>query len=143
MTSNGKIKQYNTASTLGLIRRNFYHCPASTRKAAYVALVRSTLEYGSTIWDPSAKTEIDNLEKVQSKAARFIKGDYKSRTPGCVTNMLQELSLPSLQQRRKELRLIFLFKIAEGMVPAIPADRLLQIKTKRKITAKKFVKCVT
>ena len=32
-------------STLGFIRRNLKHCPESSRKTAYLALVRSTLEY--------------------------------------------------------------------------------------------------
>ena len=48
--------------------------------------------------------------------------------------MLKDLDLPTLQQRRKELRLTFLFKIAEGLVPAIPSDRYLTpIKNKRNI----------
>ena len=41
------------------------------------------------------------------------------------------------------LRLLFLFKIAEGLVPAIPANRLQLVKNKRKITAKKFINCET
>ena len=68
---NNTVKKAN--STLGLIRRNFYHCPASTRKTAYIALVRSTLEYGAPIWDPSSKTEVDKLEQVQRRAARLLK----------------------------------------------------------------------
>ena len=63
--------------------------------------------------------DINSIEKVQSQAARLIKRDYKSREEGCVTNMLNDLDLPSLQQRREFNKLVFLFKIAGGMVPAI------------------------
>ena len=41
---------------------------------------------------------IKTIEKVQRQAARFIKRDYKSREEGCVTNMLNDLDLTSLQQ---------------------------------------------
>ena len=120
---NGVCKK--ASATLGFLRRNLHNCPKETRRAAYVSLVRSLLEYGSTIWDPYIQGDIDNLEKIQRKAARFITRDYKSKHPGSMTNMLIDLDLPILQQRRKELRLTFLFKIAEGLVPAVPADEYL------------------
>ena len=40
------------SSTLGFVRRNIQHCPAQTRRAAYLALVRSSLEYAASVWDP-------------------------------------------------------------------------------------------
>ena len=42
-------------STLGFLRRNLRHCPKPCRKNAYLALVRSNVEYGSIIWDPTTK----------------------------------------------------------------------------------------
>ena len=64
------------SSILGFIQHNLRHCPLQCRKSAYIALVRSTLEYGSVVWDPHLQKDIDKLEKVQRKAARFIKRDY-------------------------------------------------------------------
>ena len=127
------------SSTLGFIRRNLHHCPPRTRKTAYVSLVRSTLEYGAIIWDPFLKSDIDKLERIQRKAARFITRDYRTRTPGHVTEMLKNLDLPLLQERRKDMRLIFLFKVVEGLVPAIPSHRYLTpIRNKRRIISKTF-----
>ena len=40
------------SSILGFIQHNLRHCPLQCRKSAYIALVRSTLEYGSVVWDP-------------------------------------------------------------------------------------------
>ena len=39
--------------------------------------------------------------------------------------MLKDLNLSSLQDRRREKRLVFLYKIAAGLIPAIPAEPLL------------------
>ena len=88
--------------------------------------------------------DICNLEKIQRKAARFIKNDYRTTTPGSVTNMLIELDLPTLKERRRHKRLGFLFNISKGMVPAIPANDFLKpIRNKRKVKAKTFDSCVT
>ena len=58
--------------------------------------------------------------------------------------MLAELDFPTLQVRRKNKRLCFLYNISKGKVPAIPAnDFLIPIKSKRKIKAKTFDSCVT
>ena len=127
------------SSTLGFVRRNLQDCPKQTRHMAYLSLVRSLLEYGSSIWDPHTQKEIAMLESVQRQAARFITRDYRSRDPGSMSRMLKELNLPTLQQRRKNSRLTFLYKIAEGLTPAIPPELYLESQTsKRKIKAKKF-----
>ena len=50
--------------------------------------------------------------------------------------MLADLNLQTLQERRKEVRLTFLFKVVEGLVPAIPAsDYLVPVQHKRRIHA--------
>ena len=111
---------------------------------SYVALVKSLMEYGSSVWDPHLEKDKESLEKIQKKAARFIKGDHRSRSTGCVTEMLRDLDLASLQQSRKEDRLCFFYKISNGLVPAIPKDTYLEpVKNKRKIKAKTFSNCVT
>ena len=120
-------------ATLGFVQRNLRHCPMECRKSAYIALVRSTLEYGSVVWDPHLQKDIDKVEKVQRRAARFIKNDFRSRHDGAVTSMLTELDLPSLEQRRRDNRLCFMYKISKGLVPAIPAtDHLTRLRDKRK-----------
>ena len=102
-------------STLGFLKINLKHCPQDSRRTAYLSLVRSTLEYSSIVWDPYLQKDIDKLEKVQRQAARFITGNYISREQGCVSQMLAELNLPPLQDRRKANRLTFFYKVVEGL----------------------------
>ena len=48
--------------------------------------------------------------------------------------MLEDLKLPILQQRSLETRLVMLYRVVRGMVPAINADEfLIPIRTKRNI----------
>ena len=48
--------------------------------------------------------------------------------------MLKDRNLPSLQDRRREKRLVFLYKIAAGLIPAIPAEPFLTpVRNKRQI----------
>jgi hypothetical protein len=83
------------------------------------------LEYGATVWDPYLRQDIEKLERVQRQAARFITKDYKSRSPGCVSNMLKELNLSTLEERRRQLRLSLLYRITEGLIPALPPQNFL------------------
>jgi hypothetical protein len=83
--------------------------------------------------------EIDKLESIQKRAARFIKHGHKSRERGCVTNMLKDLEFKPLQERRKHIRLTMFYKVVEGLVPAIaPEDYLKEIRTTRKRKAKQY-----
>jgi hypothetical protein len=42
------------------------------KSAAYTSMVRPTMEYASSVWDPTNRKKIENLEKVQKRAARFV-----------------------------------------------------------------------
>jgi hypothetical protein len=128
------------SSILGFLRRNLRNCPPENRRTAFIALVRSTLEYACVVWDPYLQQDIDKLERVQRQAARFISHDYRSRDAGCVTKMLQQHKLPTLQSRRKQARLTTMYKVVEGLVPALPFQDFLQYerKDKRKIKPTRY-----
>ena len=84
------------------------------------------------------------LESIQRRGARFITKYYKSREEGCMTKMLNELSLPTLQSRRQKQRLMFFYKVVEGQVPAMPPDLFVKYqKSKRQIRAKKIDNSIT
>ena len=107
---------------------------------AYVSLIRSSLEYGATVWDPYHVGDINKIERIQRQAARFIKRDYRSHEAGCVSEMLRELKLPPLEERRKQQRLTTMYKIVNEEIPALPPEKFLTKanKEKRKIKPRMF-----
>ncbi|KAH3871245.1 hypothetical protein DPMN_034439 [Dreissena polymorpha] len=66
--------------------------------------------------------------------------ERKKPAPGCVTDMLKSMKIPPLQERRMANRLIFFFKVVEGLVPAMPSQDFLTPvwQSKRRITPKHF-----
>ena len=91
-----------------------YHMYApDVKEAAYKGLVRPVLEYGSSVWDPHTHGLQEELEKVQNRAARFVTGNYVFET-GSMTGILGQLKWESLKKRRKDSRLILLYKGLKG-----------------------------
>ena len=76
--------------TLGFLRQNLYACQQEVKEAAYKGLVRPVLEYSGYVWDPSGVGLQNELEKVQTRAARFVTGNYNFET-GNMTGILEHL----------------------------------------------------
>ena len=106
-------------STLGFLRRNLKHCSKTLKETAYTSLVRSVLDYSSTVWDPYLQKDIDCLESIQRRAARFVYNDYGRTTS--VTEMMKKLDRKPLSERRWEHLLILMYKIVNDLI-AIPAE---------------------
>ena len=78
--------------------------------------MRPILEYASIVWAPYTKTNIEKLESVQRRAARFEVSDYDSDFSSSVTSILNELKWCSLEVRRQVSRLMMFYKILQGSV---------------------------
>jgi len=116
--------------TLNFLKRNLSNCSKEVKASAYLTLVRPQLEYASAVWDPYYNSHIQQLEKVQRRAARWINNDYSRFSS--VTAMLNELSWPSLQTRRKISRLQILHKILNNQLAiSIPPYYLQPTRTTR------------
>jgi hypothetical protein len=109
--------------TLAFLRRNLKTCPRELKDTAYKALVRSLLDYSATIWDPYLKKDIKNLEAVQCRGARFVMGDH--RRVSSVTEMLNTLNWQSLENCRREARLVMMYKVVQGLV-AVPYENHIE-----------------
>ena len=82
-------KSYQLYQYLAFVRRNLKYCSEKLRRLSYISLIRSKLEYSSSVWDPHLRKDIHHLEMVQRRAARFIKRDYSYESS--VTQMLKDL----------------------------------------------------
>ena len=111
--------------TLGLIRRNLRHCPRDAKTTAYFSLVRSTTDYCSAIWDPYLEKDKTKLERVNRRAARVVCNKTDPRDHTSVTNLLRDdLGWPTLEHRRRHLRLTLMYKICHQQI-AVPPTQLL------------------
>ena len=97
---------------LGLLYRRFYglaDCKAIIQ--IYLSIVRSHLEYTSSLWDPHAVRDISALEDVQKFACKVASkqwdSDYQQLLNVCV--------IPSLAEHREQLKLCQLYKIVHGL----------------------------
>ena len=109
--------------TLGFLRENLYACPQAVKEAAYKGLVCPVLKYSGSVWDPSGVGLQNELEKVQNRVARFVTGNYNFET-GSMTGILEHLKWESLKKRRRDSRLILLYKGLKGEA-SIPTDDLI------------------
>ena len=92
----------------------------SAKELAYKSLIRPTLEYTCSAWDPYNKDKIDQLKMVQHRAARF----FSQRNVSSVGDMLQRLNWCSVGDRHKEARLVMVCKIANENVAITKTDKL-------------------
>ena len=99
---------------LGLLRRNLYSCSHFVKETAYKSLVRPSLEYCSSIWDPYHQEYKNKLESFQRRAARFVCQDFRRQSH--VSDMLRDLNWKTLEDRRKISRLTLLYKSVHNIV---------------------------
>ena len=62
--------------TLGFLNRNIRVHNKDLKSVAYKTLVRPQLEYASIVWSPHTATDIQKVEAVQRRAARWVYRDY-------------------------------------------------------------------
>ena len=99
--------------TIGFLRRNIHSCPKEEKAATYTTLVRPSIEYASSVWDPYTRNNIHQLEAIQRRAARFVYNNFYDRV---VTSMISRLQWESLEQRRAKARATFMYKIVNNLV---------------------------
>jgi hypothetical protein len=105
-------------NTTAFLRRNLSSCPANIRTKCYTTFVRPQLEYASSVWASHAQSNINKLESVQRRAARFATGTYN--TTSSVTTMLNYLNWDTLQQRRLRTKAIMMYRIINRLVAIEP-----------------------
>ena len=105
-------------SNLSFLRRNLKGYPEKLKQTAYF----SFMEYGANVWDPYQKYNSEKVERVQRRAARFVKRRHTKCSS--VSDMLDELGWPPLSHRRQQARLILFYKIINGLAQ-VPFEGVL------------------
>ena len=110
-------------SMLGFLRRNLRSCSEDTKAKAYYSMVRSNLEYCTSIWNPHHKDQTRKLEMVQRRAARYTTNFF--RNTSSVSSMLEHLQWESLESRRVKIQLTLFYKVVNNLVHIPAADYLV------------------
>jgi hypothetical protein len=99
-----KVNKAN--SMFAIIRRAFKYLNAET----FMSLVRSQLDYASSVWAPYRKKHIDKIEQVQKRATKQIPEtknlNYEER--------IRKLKLSTIGYRRVRGDMIEIYKIIKG-----------------------------
>ena len=130
------------SKTLGFLRRNLKISSRTIKERAYKAFVRPVLEYASCVWDPASQKNIDKLESVQRRAARFVMNRYHNTSS--VGQMITTLGWQSLEQRRKISRLSMLYKIDNSLAhcPTIKS-KLVPLPARQRRSPSRQLKLIT
>ena len=97
-------------AVLGQLTRSFHYRDRHVFVRLYCTYVRPHLEFCTPVWSPSQQQDIKLLESVQLKAVNMISGLNGST----YAEKLKEISLMSLEMRRRRNDMIQVFKILNG-----------------------------
>jgi Reverse transcriptase (RNA-dependent DNA polymerase) len=104
-------------SLLGFVCRIGRDLSVTSLKTIYCSLLRSHLEYAVCIWSPYYDLYINSIESVQNRFLRICA--YKiGFQPGCysLSDVRNILNLHTLESRRSQADLCFLFRLLSGMI---------------------------
>ena len=92
-------------SILGFLRRNLRSCKEDTKANDYFTMVRSNLEYCSSVWNPHHNDQVHKVEMVQ-----------RYRNTNSVSSMLNHLQRESLEAMRSKIQLTLFYKVVFDLV---------------------------
>ena len=104
--------------------RNLPQCPTSVKSTCYKSMVRPIIEYASSVWDSHTTINIQKLESIQKRAARFCFNNFSKYCS--VSSLHQHLVSPHYSLEERKAKLVILYKLINGIL-CIPTDNLFPI----------------
>ena len=104
------------------ILRTFTKRDVTTMRTLWTSLIRPISDYCSPLWAPHPNNlgNIDRLEGILRNFSKNVESiqhlDYQDR--------LASMNLSSIQRRHERYKIIYIYKIKEGLVPNLPNDPL-------------------
>lgn len=126
--ANGKFNKHihyiigESSKRLGLIKRHCEHIDdIDTIVLLFTSLVRSKLEYGALLWNPTTKENSKKLEQIQKRFVRYlfhkVNGFYPTY-PEQISykDLIDSLNIKSLEKRREDQAIIFIHKLCNNLI---------------------------
>jgi len=95
---------------MGMVKRNFMRLDKDDFLLIYKTYIRPRMEYCIQAWSLYLKKDIECLERVQRAATKMVQGFHRLS----YDDRLAQLSLTTLEQRRRRGDLIETYKIVTG-----------------------------
>ena len=108
---------------INVMRKLKFKLDRKSLETIYIAFIRPILEYADVIWDNCSQYEKDELEKIQTEAARIATGATKLIS---LSNLYKEICWETLQQRRHNHKLILFYKMVNNLAPTYLSSLLPQ-----------------
>ena len=99
---------------INVMRKLKYKLDRKSLETIYTAFIRPLLEYGSVTWDNCNQYEKQELEKIQTEAARIATGTTKLIS---LQSLYNETKWDSLEKRRNDHKLSLFFKMMNSLAP--------------------------
>ena len=96
------------------MRKLKYQLDRLSLEILYTSFIRPILEYGDILFDNCTQYEKDELDKVQSEAARIVTGGTKLVS---INNLYKEIGWESLENRRCKHKLVMFYKMVNHLTP--------------------------
>jgi hypothetical protein len=125
MSADGSFSQHiknicqSARNMCSWILRTFFDRSQDLMLTTWKSLVLPILDYCSQLWCPMNKGDIQMIEDVQKSFTRKINYELKGED---YWDRLNSLHLYSLERRRERYRIIYAWKILEGIVPNLSSD---------------------
>ena len=89
--------------SLNFLRYSLFNCPAAVKSATYKCFVRPMMEYACPVWFLHTTKNINTLEHVQLRAARWAAGSRWNKSSHCWSksseDCVRELKWPPIHRR--------------------------------------------
>ena len=109
-----KIAAKANKSLSHIMRRSLKPCSAKVKEGAYMTLVRPTLEYASSSWNPYTDSDVKRLQQIQKNAARFV--CYNYNITKSTSSLVTSLGWDTLEHRRLFNQSVLFYKFHNNLV---------------------------
>ena len=109
----------SASKVIGIMRKLKFTFSRVALNQIYLSYLLPIIEYSCVVWDGCTVQDINSLQKLQNEAARIVAGLTRSVS---LDNLYRECGWVSLVERRRQQKLIFMYKSVNGLVPTYISD---------------------
>ena len=110
---------------VGLLRRLKHILPRHCFSKVYMATIQPHIDYCLTVWGHTAACHLDTVQKLQSRAARILTGNYDWNVRGL--NLVRTMGWQNVTERRDYLMSLLVFKSMTGIAPFYLQDLFTEV----------------